>query len=349
MKKSILQLKEIEINFGGVVAVKDINFEIYENEILSIIGPNGAGKTTLFNIISGYYRPSKGTILLNGKPIKDSIKLKTILINLIYSFTLGFLGIITINSQELWTLAITDQYIIGEKFNYANSVKLSLAHLSSLDSIWTIIPFIIFSTIIFLSLYKILKENLAGLDVSSRHGLSRTFQNIRLLPELKSRENIGIGVTIGRGPINRQKTGGLSRGLILPENKRSKLRKDKALTFLEITQMLSESEIDPTTLNYGHQRKIEISRSISTEPKIILLDEPAAGMNDKEADELGAMILSLKSKGYTIIMIEHHMSLVMKYSDRIIVMNNGSIIADGLPNDIANNKIVKDAYLGNSA
>jgi branched-chain amino acid transport system ATP-binding protein len=249
---SFLEVKDITIRFGGLVAVDHVTFHVEKGEIVSIIGPNGAGKTTVFNMLTGVYQVDTGEILFEGKPIHNHAP------------------------QEI-----------------------------------------------------------------VEAGISRTFQNIRLFPNLRVIENVLVGTHI------RTKYGFFSSLFRTPRYRREEAEHTvKAIGILNSIGLSGQLNNYACNLPYGDQRKIEIARAIATDAKIILLDEPAAGMNPQESDELLRFIRELRDKGYTIILIEHDMSVVMNISDRIYVLDHGKQIAQGLPSEIATNAQVIEAYLG---
>lgn len=250
---ALLEVKHLTKHFGGLTAVGDVTMELNEGELVGLIGPNGAGKTTLFNLLTGVYEPSEGTVTLDGTML---------------------------NGKAPYTIA-------------------SL-------------------------------------------GLSRTFQNIRLFKDMTVLDNVLIGLGNNRKPHI------LASFLRLPKfyQNESELRQ-KALELLAIFDLDGEAETLAKNLPYGQQRRLEIVRALATEPKILFLDEPAAGMNPQETAELTSLIRQLKEEfGITIILIEHDMSLVMEVTERIYVLEYGRLIAEGTPDEIKNNKRVIEAYLG---
>ena len=253
---ALLEVKNLTKNFGGLTAVGDVSMELNEGELVGLIGPNGAGKTTLFNLLTGVYEPSEGTVTLDG---------------------------IVLNGKAPYKIA-------------------SL-------------------------------------------GLSRTFQNIRLFKDMTALENVLVGLS------NKQPSNFFASLLRLPKYYSSEERlKAKAMKLLAIFNLDGEADTLAKNLAYGQQRHLEIVRALATEPKILFLDEPAAGMNPQETAELTARIRQIqKDFGITIILIEHDMSLVMDVTERIYVLEYGRLIAEGTPDEIKNNKRVIEAYLGGEA
>lgn len=253
---ALLEVKHLTKNFGGLTAVGDVTMSLNEGELVGLIGPNGAGKTTLFNLLTGVYEPSEGTVTLDGT---------------------------LLNGKEPYKIA--------------------------------------------------------------RLGLSRTFQNIRLFKNMTVLDNVLIGFN------NHHKPNILASLLRLPKYYQNEAElTEKGLELLRIFDLDGEADTLAKNLPYGKQRRLEIVRALATEPKILFLDEPAAGMNPQETAELTALIRKIKEDfGITIILIEHDMSLVMEVTERIYVLEYGRLIAEGTPEDIKNNKRVIEAYLGGEA
>lgn len=253
---ALLDVQKLTKNFGGLTAVSDVSLELNEGELVGLIGPNGAGKTTLFNLLTGVYEPSEGTVTLDG-------------------------------------------HLLNGKAPY----------------------------------------KIATL------GLSRTFQNIRLFKDLTVLDNVLIAFG------NHHKPHMLASFFRLPAfYKNEEELKAKALELLAIFDLDKEAETLAKNLAYGQQRRLEIVRALATEPKILFLDEPAAGMNPQETAELTALIRRIKNEfNITIMLIEHDMSLVMEVTERIYVLEYGRLIAHGTPDEIKNDKRVIEAYLGGEA
>lgn len=252
-KSPILETKHLGISFGGLHAVQDFNISIYSGELVGLIGPNGAGKTTVFNLLTGVYVPTEGTVLLNGVPL---------------------------NGKK------THQFVEA--------------------------------------------------------GIARTFQNIRLFNDMTVIENVKVA-------FNKD----LHYNLLDATFRTPKFWRaeqeitEKAMDLLDICGLADKPDILASSLPYGQQRKLEIARALATSMKVLLLDEPAAGMNPTETAELLSCINTIRDRfGIAILLIEHDMSLVMNVCERIQVIDYGQTIASGLPEEIASNPRVITAYLG---
>ena len=253
MSEKILRLENITMQFGGVIAVNNMNLEVGEGEIVSLIGPNGAGKTTVFNMLTGVYKPTEGNIILDGKDI-------------------------TGQNPEL----------------------------------------------------------------ISKSGIARTFQNIRLFNDMTVLDNVKVGL---HNQIRYNMWTGILR---LPAYKEKEHEMNReAMKLLKIFDLDKEADYKASQLPYGKQRKLEIARALATNPKLLLLDEPAAGMNPNETEELMHTIHSVRDQfGVAILLIEHDMNFVMGICEEITVLDYGRVIARGDGKAIRNNPKVIAAYLG---
>lgn len=252
-KQPVLDVRNLGIDFGGLTAVDSFNITIGPTEISGLIGPNGAGKTTIFNLLTGVYQPTRGSVLINGIDIK---------------------GMPTHKVNKL--------------------------------------------------------------------GIARTFQNIRLFTDMTALDNVKVGMH------NSIRCSFGSSLLHLPGYyKTEKQANQRAMELLEFMDLGSVANQKAGSLPYGVQRRLEIVRALATDPSIILLDEPAAGMNPSETTELMHQIRRIRDSFHiAIFLIEHDMNLVMNVCEAIAVVNYGRIIAKGTPEEVRSNPAVIEAYLG---
>ncbi len=250
---SILDIQGLTHKFGGLTAVSDLNLTLYAHELVGVIGPNGAGKTTVFNVISGVYRPSRGSIIFEGVEL------------------------------------------VGKS-----------------------------------------PSQIANL------GIARTFQNIRLFKELSVLDNVRIA---HYGQVRYNALEALFQmGRFKKEEARIIEHSMELLTLLKIE---AEADVEAKNLPYGLQRRVEIARALATRPRLLLLDEPAAGMNLNEIDQLMDLIHWIRDEfNLTTLLIEHQMALVMSICERILVLDFGETIAEGRPEEIQRDQRVLEAYLG---
>lgn len=250
---ALLDVQNLSIRFGGLQAVDQFHIAVEQGQLYGLIGPNGAGKTTVFNMLTGVYKPTSGTILLDGVDITGK-----------------------------------------------NNVQIS------------------------------------------KMGIARTFQNIRLFNEMSVLDNVKVGLH------NQVKCGLFTNILRLPgDYKTEKKMNEKAMQLLEVFGLQDDVKLRARNLPYGKQRKLEIARALATNPKLLLLDEPAAGMNPSETEELMETVRFVREHfGITILLIEHDMSFVMGLCEQITVLDYGRIIAAGTPEMVRNDPKVIAAYLG---
>jgi branched-chain amino acid transport system ATP-binding protein len=248
----ILEADRLSVSFGGVRAVDEVNLAVEAGQVFSIIGPNGSGKTTLFNLVSGIYTPSHGSIRLSG-------------------------------------------------------------------------------------------ETVTGLepDRLARRGLSRTFQNLQIFSRMSVLENVMVG------HHRHEDTRILADLVHWPSVRRqNEATREVALAALARVGLADAAGLASASLSYGALKRLEIARALASDPKLLLLDEPAAGCNPVETQEIDRVIRSLVKDGITVMLVEHDMRLVMNISDRVHVLARGRTLAEGTPEQVRSNAAVVEAYLG---
>ncbi len=245
-------VENVTKTFGGVTALSSVSTEIVPGLITSLIGPNGAGKTTLFNVITGFYPPTEGRVLLNGRAIH------------------------TLPPHQVAAM-----------------------------------------------------------------GVSRTFQTALLFDEMTVLDNVLVGQ-------HRALSGGFfASALALPLIGSLERRgRSEAMSYLELVGLDRLAGFRAGSLAYGKKRLLELARALASKPKFLLLDEPAAGLNNEETSSLGGLITRIKAMGVTVLLVEHDMSLVMDISDHVVVLNFGKKLAEGTPQEVRADRRVIDAYLG---
>jgi branched-chain amino acid transport system ATP-binding protein len=250
---SLLQVRDVAVRFGGIVALDGVSFEVAAGSIVGLIGPNGAGKTTLFNCLSRLYECDRGEIVFDGR-----------------------------------SLLATPRHRIAAT------------------------------------------------------GIGRTFQNVALFGSMTVLENVMLGAH------SRSASGFLANALRLPGVRREEAAiAAKAASLLELLDLARVAAMPVTQLPFGTRKRVELARALAAEPKLLLLDEPASGLNHEEVGELGRLIRALRERlRLTVLLVEHHMSLVMSISERVVALNFGRVIAQGAPAEVRRHPELERAYLG---
>jgi ABC-type branched-subunit amino acid transport system ATPase component len=338
---SVLEVVDLTVRFGGLTAVNEVDFKVEPGEILSVIGPNGAGKTTVFNAITGIYEPTDGSILFMGRDTRRPMTARALVGFVLIGLATAIGAVVTLNLEPLWVAAVKDNFVYQQTFPYGKALRDAWRYILELPAYQGLVPFLGGLVVGGAGAQVVWNRARRAPNFIAESGIARTFQNIRLFQQMTVLENVLVGMET---KFRTRFWHIVLRTPLFWKERRTSRRKAREL--LEFVELHDEADDLARELSYGHQRRLEIARALASEPKLLLLDEPAAGMNPAETVELMDLIRKVRDRGVTVLLIEHHMRVVMGISDRIVVLDYGNKIAEGRPEEIRQNERVIEAYLG---
>ena len=340
---SLLQIDKLTMRFGGLVAVDAITLGIAPREIVALIGPNGAGKTTVFNAVTGIYEPTAGKIIFNGHETRREFNWRSAALFAGIGLVTATWLVLLVNIEPLWETVITGHYQYRQVFPWSQAGRILAGYFTEQTGSRLLLPALIGWLLGTGGAWAVWQRSRRAPEVAARAGIARTFQNIRLFNQMTVLDNVLLGMD------TRLRTRFWHAALRLPLFWRERREATgKGLEILRFVGLEREAVQLAENLAYGHQRRLEIARALAMQPKLLLLDEPAAGLNPAESQALMELIRQIRERGITVLLIEHDMQVVMGISDRIAVLDYGEKIAEGTPVEIRTNPAVIEAYLGKS-